>query len=281
MVFEGVCTAMVTPFKKGGEVDFAAFKRLLEMQVKAGIGAVCILGSTGEHPTISGQEREEIITFARENLPPWCRLIVGTGSNDTKKAIELCKQAERLNADACLVHSPYYNKCTQNGLFLHFKSLCGSTNLPVIVYNVPSRTGVNIVPETMKKIARLNNVVGLKEANGDINHILAMFRALPKDFPIYSGNDELNNIFKFLGGKGCVSVASNVFPAAMKKIYEEGKAWDKFYDFYNLLFCEPNPIPVKYVLSKMGLIDNVLRAPLTPLEKENAKELDKVLRGLL
>ncbi len=281
MVFEGVCTALVTPFNKNRQVDYVALKRLLETQVKAGIGAICILGSTGESATISEQEREKIISFSRECLPPWCRLIVGTGSNDTQHAIKLCRQAERLKADACLVCTPYYNKCTQNGLFLHFKAVSESTNLPIIVYNVPSRTGVNIQPKTMKKIAGLKNVAGLKEANGDISHILSMFLALPKNFAIYSGNDELNNIFKHLGGKGCISVASNAFAARVKENYEKGEFSDKLLTLCKLLFCEPNPIPIKYVLSKMGMIENVLRAPLTPLEKEHAKEIDKVLRGLL
>lgn len=277
MIFSGVCTALVTPFKKNKKIDYLSLKQILDKQIKANINAVLILGSTGESSTISDKEREEFIKFTKKHLPKSIKLIVGTGSNNTQKVIQLTNQAKNLGADACLIVTPYYNRCTQNGIYLHYKKITQNTNIPIIVYNVPSRTGVNIMPKTMQKICQLKNICGLKEANSDISHILEMFNNI--NIPIYSGNDNLNYIFLKLKSKGFISVTSNAYPKSIIQLYKNGelKLHDKFYAFNNLMFIEPNPIPIKYVLYKLKLIKNSLRLPLTTLQKKHKKYIDEQL----
>lgn len=283
MIFKGVCTALVTPFAKNKKVDYKALEKILKFQIENGVDAILILGTTGESSTISQQEREQIIKFSKKTINKKCKLIVGTGSNDTLKTIELTNQASKLGADGCLIITPYYNKCTQKGIYNHYKTISQNTNIPYIVYNVPSRTGFNIEPTTMQKIATLKNVVGLKEANTSIDHILSMFANL-ENFPIYCGNDNLSHVFYSLNGSGIISVTSNAFPSEVKKSYKNKKEslwyFKKFYYFNNLMFCEPNPIPVKYVLYKKGLIKNYLRQPLESLENKHKKLIDNELKKM-
>ncbi len=284
-VFYGVATAIVTPFKNG-RVDFASLKKLIDMQIAAGVSAIVVLGTTGESACISAAERKHIISFCADRAGGMCKIIVGTGSNSTKTAIKFTKQAELLGADAALVVTPYYNKCTQNGLIEHYKAIATNTNLPIIVYNVPSRTGVNILPETMLKLAKIKNIVGLKEANSDKLHINSMLKLKDK-LTIYSGNDNLNYYFLTHGGGGIISVVSNAYPNLLNRQYNAIKNGDiltaqniddNLKNFYNLLFKEVNPIGIKFCLSELGLINNELRLPLTPISKNLAKNLSKAIK---
>ena len=283
MIFKGICTALVTPFTKDGDVDYLAFKNLIEYQIECKVNAILILGTTGESPSITDQERERIITFTKSLLPKSIKLIVGTGSNNFEKAKAQTLQAKYLGADCALVVTPYYNKWTQNGLYTFYKKLCQSAKFPIIVYNVPSRTGVNVSPNTMVKLSKLKYICGIKEANGNIDHIQEMFYLL-KNFPIYSGNDNLNYLFYKLGAMGSISVASNAFPKLLVEQFKTKslKMHKKLYNLNKLLFVETNPIPIKYVLSKMGFMQNTLRLPLTKLEEKNKASLDseiKILEG--
>ncbi len=285
MIFEGVCTALVTPLNFQNKIDFKATEKLIEHQINGGIKTILILGSTGEGLLLTEQEREEFIKFVKNLLPKGIKMIVAAGSNDAEAAAKQILKATGLGADACLVQTPSFMKCTQNAIIKHYKTICERVNTPVIVYNIPSRSGVNILPETMRTICENKNIVGLKEANGNIEHICAMFHVLSGKTAIYCGNDNLNGVFKGLGASGTISVTSNAFPKEMRLMFENDnlslKINDKFFSFNNLMFCEPNPIPIKYVLSKMGIIKNVLRAPLSKLEKQHAKVLDKEIEKLL
>lgn len=286
MLFSGVCTALVTPFTSDNKIDYVALKKLVQVQVDAKVSAILILGSTGESSTVCEDERRVIIPFVKNLLPKQIKLIVGTSSNDTKKCINQCNEASYLGADACLISSPYYNKCTQEGVFLYFKKITENTNVPIVVYNVPSRTGVNISPKTMQKISSLKNICGLKEANGNIDHILEMFHSV--NIPIYSGNDNLNYIFLKYGAKGIISVTSNAYPKQFVEFFKNKDKHkileQKFYNFNKLMFIEPNPIPIKYVLMKQRLIKNILRSPLTKLEEKHCKminaEIEKIKEQL-
>lgn len=283
-IFEGVCTALVTPFNKKNEIDYDATKRLLENQIKNKVNAILILGSTGESFSLSPEERKKFISFVRALVPKTCKLIVGAGSNVCEEASRLVNEAESLGADACLVQTPYFCKCTQNGIFQHFKKICKNINLPIIVYNIPSRSGVNILPQTMKKLCEIENICGLKEANGDVEHILKMANTLGGALPIYCGNDNLFLLFLALECSGTISVTSNVFPAEIVKMWKNKEKrleiHNKLFKFNNLMFCEPNPIPVKYALSKTKMLENVLRLPLTSLERAHEKEIDEELKTL-
>lgn len=284
MLFEGVCTALVTPLNLGRKIDFAATEKLIEYQLSGGIKTILILGSTGEGMLLAESEREVFIKFVKKLLPKGVKLIVAAGGNEPKAKAEQILKATELGADACLVTTPAFMKCTQNALVEHFYSICKMTDTPIIVYNIPSRSGVNILPETMQKICQISGVVGLKEANGNIDHICQMFHAVGGKTAIYCGNDNLNGVFKGLGANGTISVTSNAFPEEMRLEFEKDnlslKINDNFFAFNNLMFCEPNPIPIKYVLWKMGIIKNILMPPLTKLEKNHQKMIDSELKKL-
>ncbi len=288
-LFRGVATAIVTPFNERG-IDYTSFEVMLQRQIKNGVQAIVVLGTTGEPAAILKEEREQIIKFAKKTIKNDAKLIVGCGSNSSLVAIENYKQAKSLGADGALIVTPYYNKCTQNGLFEHYKAINDAGDLPIIVYNVPSRTGVNILPETMKKIADLENVCGIKEASGNISQILDIFEKCGNEIAIYSGEDSLNAIFYAMGGSGCVSVVSNVFPDLCVRIFElaEDKKYEKMFILQSKLqgvnkaiFLEVNPIPVKAGLNYLGLCKNILRLPLTKMTDANAsvlyKEIDKLM----
>ncbi len=283
-IFSGVCTALITPFCDDGCVDFVTLRNLIEEQIEQGVSALLVLGTTGESPTLTESEKLKIIFFAKKVVDGRCKLIVGTGSNCTKTAIYSTQQAQIMGADACLVITPYYNKCTQQGLIEHFSKIAKSTRLPIIVYNVPSRTGVNISPETLVELSKIENIVGIKEANGDIGHVLSVFNAVKGRLAIYSGNDNLNHVFKSLGGNGTISVLSNAYCKQVvdgwKTMANSLKTQQRFFNLCNLLFVEPNPIPIKYVMSKMAKSKNVLRLPLTTLTKQNQTKLDAEMEKL-
>lgn len=269
------CTALVTPFDEDNKIDYNSLKNLIEYQIANKIDAILILGTTGESPTISTVEREEIIKFCVKQISKRCLLLVGTGSNNTQQAIENTKQAKVLGADAAVIVTPYYNKCTQQGVIEHYALINKNAKFPFIVYNVPSRTVFNILPETLLQLEKLKYMIGTKEASGDINQILSVLNTHTK--PVYSGNDKFNYLFFSHGGNGCISVTSNAFPNLVvnqfKSLQNCFDMHKKLFNINSLLFCQVNPIPIKFVLSKMKLSKNVLRLPLTKLDKKYIKPL--------
>ncbi|SET62227.1 4-hydroxy-tetrahydrodipicolinate synthase [Natronincola peptidivorans] len=287
-MFNGSGVAIITPFK-GGKVDFEAFERVIDFQVENGTQALVVLGTTGEASTHSYEEREAVIKTAIAKNNKRVPVIVGTGSNSTDVAIKYTKQAEALGADGILLVTPYYNKCTQKGLIQHYTEIAKVTSLPVILYNVPGRTGVNIDPQTVAELAKVPNIIGIKEASGNMTHILETKRLVPEDFKIWSGNDDNILPIYSCGGHGVISVMANVVPKetqAMCEAFESGNVQEAiglqvaYKKFINLLFVEVNPIPVKAALAEMGYIENELRLPLTPMETETKQKLVEEMKRL-
>ncbi|MBO4594977.1 MAG: 4-hydroxy-tetrahydrodipicolinate synthase [Clostridia bacterium] len=284
-VFKGTCTAMITPFTDDG-VDFDALARQIEYQISNGIDALCILGTTGEAPTITEEEYDEVAKFSYEKIEGRVKFILGSGSNCTKKAIEKSKFAEKVGADGLLVVTPYYNKCTQNGLVKYYNDICDSVNIPVLCYNVPARTGVNILPETMARIAENKNIGGIKEACGNMEQICETARLIRGKTALYSGDDNLNLAMLSIGSMGLISVASNVAPrevADVAKLYFSGRneqavaLQERLLPLIDQMFTEVNPIPVKKAIELIGLGTGIVRSPLTELEKEHEITLRKAL----
>lgn len=284
-LFTGVCTALVTPFL-GGKINYPMLEQLLRRQIDAGIRAVVISGTTGESPTLSDSEKLELFRRAKKFAGDNCLIIAGTGSNCTEHAVALSKAAEDTGADALLVVSPYYNKATPEGLVTHYSAIAGSVHIPVIVYNVPSRTGVDIPIAVYRCLAQIPNVVGVKEASSDITKILRIRSACPKDFAIWSGNDDQAAAVMALGGAGVISVLSNVMPVETQAMAQAALDGDfdtaadlqiKLLPLIELLFSEVNPIPVKAAMKLLGYDCGDCRLPLTPLSQENWKKLKKLL----
>ncbi len=284
VLFQGACTALVTPFLNG-KVNYPMLEQLLRRQLDAGIEAVVICGTTGESPTLSDTEKLLMFRKAKEFVGDRCKIIAGTGSNSTEHAIQLSKAAEDVGADALLVVSPYYNKATSDGLIAHYSAIAGSVHIPVIAYNVPSRTGVDIPVSVYQAISLIPNMAGVKEASTDISKI-AKIRAACPDFPVWSGNDDQAVAVMALGGKGVISVASNVAPVetqAMAKAALDGD-FDtasslqlELLPLIQLLFCEVNPIPVKAAMKLIGYDCGDCRLPLTPLSYAYGEQLKKLL----
>ena len=283
-IFKGVGTAMVTPFKDG-KVNFEEFGKLLEDQIKAKVSAVIVCGTTGESATMSEEEKKDLIKYAVDKSSNKIKVIAGTGSNNTMNAIKMSKYAEEVGADGLLVVTPYYNKTTQEGLYAHYKAIADSVELPIILYNVPSRTGVNITPETCLRLSKIENIVGIKEASGNMSQVNKI-AYLCEDFAIYSGNDDMIIPILSIGGKGVISVLSNVMPKYTKDMIDEyfygdnvkaGKMQTNIMDMVDALFCEVNPTPVKYILNEMGYDYGDPRLPLVPLSDKNKEKVDKVL----
>ena len=280
-MFKGAGVAIVTPFKNG-EFDKESYEKLIEFQIENNTQALIVLGTTGEATTISFGEKEEIIRTAVSKVNKRIPVIIGTGSNCTDTAIKATIQAEELGADGILLVTPYYNKCTNKGMISHFTEVAKSTKLPIILYNVPGRTGVNIPPEVILEMIKVENIVGVKEASGNISQILEIKRLVPKDFMIYSGNDDQIIPIYACGGHGVISVASNVIPKEIQEMCEAFMSGDveealklqlDYKKFIDLLFCEVNPIPVKAALHEMKYIENELRLPLTPMEESTRNKL--------
>lgn len=279
---KGSATAMITPFTNDG-VNFDALGRMIEYQIAGGTDALVILGTTGEPATMTDEEKEAVIRFSIEKVAHRVKVIIGTGSNNTAHAIESSKKAEALGADGLLVVTPYYNKCTQNGIYEYYKAINDAVNIPVICYNVPPRTGVNIQPATMAKIAELKNIAGIKEACGNMEQIMHTVRAVRGKCDVYSGDDHLNVPILAVGGTAVISVVSNILPKEVKQIYTLVKCGelekaavlqDKLLPFTDAMFVEVNPIPAKAAAEMIGLDGGTPRAPLTelePLHKEQVK----------
>lgn len=292
-IFKGAGVALVTPFREDESVDYEALEALLEMQIAGHTDAIIVCGTTGEPSTMTEEERISVIRFVVEKVNKRVPVIAGTGGNNTKAAVEMSKTAERLGADGLLVVTPYYNKTTQDGLFLHYKAIADAVNLPIIMYNVPSRTGLNLLPETAVRIAReCKNVVGIKEASGNIAQVATLAKLGQGMLDIYSGNDDEVLPVLSLGGKGVISVFANIAPQETHDMvveYLEGdreKALQiqlKYLDVICALFCEVNPIPVKAALNLMGKQAGTLRLPLTEISEKNKAVLAERLReaGLL
>ncbi|MBQ9122948.1 MAG: 4-hydroxy-tetrahydrodipicolinate synthase [Lachnospiraceae bacterium] len=287
-VFTGAGVAIVTPMKANGEVNYEKFAELIEFQINGGSDAIIVCGTTGEASTLSHEEHLDVVKYCIEKVAGRVPVIAGTGSNCTETAIYLSKEAERYGADGVLLVSPYYNKATQNGLYAHFKAIAESISIPVILYNVPSRTGGNILPETVVRLCQdVPNIVGVKEASGNISQVAKLAALAKGTVDIYSGNDDQIVPILSLGGKGVISVLSNVAPKQTHEIcqkYFDGDVQGSLQmqldamDLCNKLFIEVNPIPVKKALNLMGMEAGVLRMPLTEMEEANAAILEKAMR---
>ena len=287
-MFKGAGVAIVTPFKDG-KFHKEAYERLIEFQIQNKTQALIVLGTTGEASTISYEEREEIIKTAVEKNAKRIPIIVGTGSNSTETSVKYTKQAEELGADGILLVTPYYNKCTNKGMIAHFTEVAKNTKLPVILYNVPGRTAVNIPPDVIVTMSKVENVIGVKEASGNISQVLEIKRLVSEDFMIYSGNDDQVIPVYACGGHGVISVASNIIPKEMQEMCEafmEGNVAEalkiqlEYKKLIDLLFSEVNPIPVKAALSEMRYIEDQLRLPLTSMEDGNKIKLIQEMKRL-
>ncbi len=285
MLFVGSAVALVTPFKKSGEVDYFMMKKLIEFQIASGTKAIVILGTTGESPTISREEREKIIKFCVCLAKHQIKIIVGTGSNSTKKAINLTLQAKNLGADGALIVTPYYNKCSDDGLFEHYRKIAQTCKFPIIVYNVPSRTGVNIKPEVALRLSKLRFVVGIKEASGNMAQINKLIRILPKRVAVYSGDDGLTLPIMAVGGKGVISVTANCYPTEVallcdfmlkRDLVNALRQHEFLAEINEALFFDVNPIPVKFYMNELGLFVGEPRLPLMPPSTEIQNKLKKV-----
>ena len=284
-LFTGAATALVTPFLNGA-VNYPLFEQLLRRQVDAGIEAVVVAGTTGESPTLSDEEKLELFTRAKDYVGNSCKIIAGTGSNSTIHTIDLSMAAEKCGVDGLLVVTPYYNKATPEGLFAHFASVAHSVNIPIVLYNVPSRTGVDIPVEIYRRLSRIPNIAGTKEASTDVSKITKIIHACGPDFAVWSGNDDLITPVMALGGKGIISVLSNVLPLetqAMAKAALDGdfdtaaSLQIALQPLVELLFCQVNPIPVKEAMNILGYDCGGCRLPLTSLSSENRKKLETEL----
>ncbi len=280
-IFTGAATAIVTPMTADG-VDYEQFGRLIDWQIAEGIDAIVVAGTTGEASTLSDDEHKEVIRYCVERVAGRVPVIAGTGSNDPAYAIDLTKYAGEVGAHAVLLVTPYYNKATQNGLIKFFTDIADASSVPCILYNVPSRTGCNIAPATVAALAEHPNIVGIKEASGNISQIAQVAHLCGDKIDIYSGNDDQIVPVLSLGGKGVISVLSDLMPAATSKMchdYMNGNtaaataAQLELLPLIDALFSEVNPIPVKAAMAKMGFGENYLRLPLTPMESHNEEKL--------
>ncbi|MCS7338506.1 MAG: 4-hydroxy-tetrahydrodipicolinate synthase [Verrucomicrobiae bacterium] len=288
-MFTGTYTAIVTPFKNG-KVDEAALERLVRMQVKAGVDGIVPVGTTGESATLDYEEHIHVIRLAIKFAAGKIKVIAGTGANSTREAVYLTQEAEKAGADGSLQVAPYYNRPTQEGLFQHFREVARATRLPILLYNIPSRCGVEIGVETVKRLAsECKNIVGIKEAGGSADRVSQLRVALGLKFVILSGDDSLTLPFMAVGAQGVISVASNVAPAEVARMVRAFANGDpasalklhlKLYPLFKDLFIETNPIPVKAALAMMGLIEEEYRLPLVPMTPQNRQKLEATLRAL-
>lgn len=289
-LFGRVITAMITPFDDSDKVDFKAVEKLVNHLIQNGTSAIVVSGTTGESPTLDSSEKKELLKSVLETAGNRAKVIMGTGYNDTRKSVEASKEAEKLGAHGLLVVAPYYNKPSQAGLLAHFGEVAGSTSLPIVVYNIPGRTGINITSETMIKLAEKHkNIHALKDSTGSVDQTGEIAGVARKDFRIYSGDDYLTLPFLSVGAAGVVSVASHIVGSQIKEMCDAffngnaDKARELHYKYlplFKALFAAPNPTCTKYALSKMGLCRENLRLPLVPLDAQQKAALDKVIEQL-
>ena len=289
-LFNGYCPAIITPMNSSGtKINFDKFRELINFQIENGAKAIVFLGTTGEPSTLSDKEKMEVIKFAVGEVGGRVPVIAGAGSNCTKTAINLVRKYEELGVDGILSVTPYYNKCTQSGLIKHYEEIAKSTSLPIILYNVPSRTGVNMLPETVLKLSKVPNIVGLKEASGNIEQIMKIIKIVDDNFSVFSGDDALTYSILAIGGKGVISVAGNIIPDKMNRLCESFFNGNiersriiqlELLDFIKALFIEVNPIPIKMALNLAGFKVGGLRLPLTSIQKENQQKLKNEMKIL-
>ena len=287
-VFTGAGVAIVTPFKENGDVDYEKFAELVEFQIKNGTDAIIVCGTTGEASTLTHEEHLAVIKYCVDQTAGRVPVVAGTGSNCTQTAVYLSQEAEKSGADAVLLVTPYYTKATQDGLYRHFKTIADAIKIPAILYNVPGRTGCNLLPETVVRLcSEVENIVGVKEASGNISQVAKLMALAEGKVDLYSGNDDQIVPLLSLGGKGVISVLSNVAPKETHEICSKFFAGDvagscalqlKALDLYNALFCEVNPIPVKKALNLMGKGAGSLRMPLTDMDEANVPKLEKAMK---
>ncbi|MCL2621691.1 MAG: 4-hydroxy-tetrahydrodipicolinate synthase [Firmicutes bacterium] len=288
-IFSGVCTALITPFKNG-KVDYISFKNIIEHNIDGGVDALLFLGTTGEPSTLTKSEKQKVIKFALDSVANRVPVIIGVGGNNPMEIIALSLYAKKQLASAVLISSPYYNKATQNGIVQFYEHIANRITIPIIAYNVPTRTGVNIEPNTIEKLCNNQYIVGVKEASGNMSQICEVAVICDKSgVALYSGDDALTLSILAVGGSGVIGVASNVIPWLVKmkysyfmngKIRQAQVLQNKLLPFYKQLFCEVNPIPIKHILSFAKLCDEDLRLPLTKLEPKNASVLENIYKTL-
>ena len=289
-MFKGLGTAMITPFDENGAVDYPALEKTVNGQLEGGVDALFVLGTTGEPPTMSAAEREKVVKSVIEQVNGKIPVFVGTGSNDCAHAVELSKHAQAMGADGVLAVTPYYNKCTQEGLYLYYKAINDAIDLPIVAYNVPGRTGVNMKPETVERLTSLSNVRGVKEASGNIAQILETSRRIRgSQINLYSGDDCIAVPIMSVGGSGLISVASNAIPSTVSEMIHAWLDGDhdkalymqmKYQPFFDAMFLEVNPIPVKSACALLNMCKPYMRLPLTTLSKENTAKLEKTMKDL-
>ncbi|MBO6120008.1 MAG: 4-hydroxy-tetrahydrodipicolinate synthase [Lachnospiraceae bacterium] len=288
LIFKGVGTALITPTTENG-IDYENLEKLIDFQIDKGINALIIAGTTGEGSTLNDKEHKDLLRFSKEKIRNRVPMIAGVGSNDTNYAISLTKYACEIDVGGLLVVTPYYNKATQYGLVQSYTAIAKASTKPIILYNVPSRTGVNIEPETYLELSKVDNIVGIKEANGNLSKIMDAFNLVGDKLYIYSGNDDEITPFLSMGGYGVISVLSNMLPKETVEICDSFFAGDvkkssdlqlKYLPLIRALFSEVNPIPIKSAMAKLGYCKNFMRLPLTPMDKAKEEKMFSIMKGL-
>ena len=288
-IFTGMATAIVTPMHTDGSIDYEALGRFVEFQIASGINGLVVMGTTGENATIEPEDQKKVIAYTVEKVAGRVPVIAGTGTNNTEHVLHNTRNACQVGADAILVVTPYYNKATQNGLITHFTAVADESTLPVILYNVPGRTGCNLLPKTVAKLSEHPNIAAIKEATGSLAQMIEIMHLCGDKIDVYSGEDGLTVPMMAMGAKGTISVLSNVIPKGAVEMTDAFFAGDlrkaaalqcRYLDLINLLFCEVNPIPAKAAVSAMGYGKEFIRLPLTPMEPENREKLFRELRKL-
>ncbi|GAB5605911.1 4-hydroxy-tetrahydrodipicolinate synthase [Sideroxyarcus sp. TK5] len=283
----GSLVAIVTPMHEDGSLDLEAFRALIDFHIAEGTDAIVVVGTTGESPTVDVEEHELLIAEAVKHASKRVPIIAGTGANSTKEAIELATFSKKVGADASLTVVPYYNKPTQEGLYLHFKAIAEAVDMPHILYNVPGRTGADMGNDTVLRLAQIPNIIGIKDATGNIERGSDLLQRAPKDFAIYSGDDASTLALMLLGGHGTISVTANVAPRLMHEMCAAALKGDvatarainfRLLGLHRKLFIEANPIPVKWAVARMGRMNNILRLPLTPLTATSQPEVEDAMR---
>ncbi len=286
---QGAITALVTPFNKDESIDYGALRALVDFQIDQGITALLPMGTTGESPTVTHEEHNEIIKVVAEQSKGRVPIIAGTGSNCTEEAIRITKSAIDNGANYSLQVTPYYNKPNQVGIFKHFEDIAKNCDIPIILYNIAGRSGVNIETDTVIKLSKIDNIVGVKEASGSVSQAIDVIVATDDDFALYSGDDGLTLPIITMGGDGVISVASNIIPAKMEELAQlalkgeiaEARALNaSLNSFFHNIFIDTNPIPIKYAMARANFFEEVYRLPMSPMTDENKRILDKDLKAL-
>jgi len=291
-MFTGCGTAMVTPFQANGSLDEAALRKLVRRQIEQGINFLVPCGTTGESPTLSREEHLRVVAITVEESARKVPVLAGAGGNDTREVMELARECQRLGADGILSVTPYYNKATQEGLYQHYKAIAASIRIPIILYSVQGRTGINIEPSTVVRLAEIENIIGVKEASGNITQIAEIVHRVPEKFMVLSGDDAMTLPVISLGGRGVVSVVSNQIPGAMTELTRLANQGDfqaarnlqrRYFPLMQINFIEANPIPVKWSMSVMGLLEPVYRLPMVEPSAANKQKIEHVMEsaGLL